>query len=324
MDTSASTFGNDSDSDGASVSVAVADNVAAGGAAGVAGGGDINEDENYDGGSDGDGRYADPDTSTVVAHIASLRIGPNHQIHESHQQSPITSEEDDSLSSTIEPPDLLIPGYNGSLDENNQRHGYGVEVFTTRDVYIGQYRNGRFNGTGRLCYQGRYYEGTFRNDVLHGFGTCQYRNGSVYQGYWQNGLRHGRGTFRDHSTTFDHIRQEDAHNINGNHEDGNQGNGDDHHAGALYLEGDWRDDQPHGNIVARFPDGSTYTGSFAHGTPHGYGERCWPNRREYAGEWQRGHQHGIGWLSFPDGSIRLGQFIFGTEIQGATLDMDIG
>ena len=43
------------------------------------------------------------------------------------------------------------------------------------------------------------YKGAWKNGVFNGFGRLKYINGSTYKGYFKNGIRHGTGTYRSGS-----------------------------------------------------------------------------------------------------------------------------
>ena len=42
---------------------------------------------------------------------------------------------------------------------------------------------------------GRMYDGFFKNDKRHGFGTYTFADGRVYSGFWKKGKMHGKGKF---------------------------------------------------------------------------------------------------------------------------------
>lgn len=48
---------------------------------------------------------------------------------------------------------------------------------------------------GLFCLCFRYYGGSFRNDVIHGFGTLIYENGDRYEGSFENGVKSGKGIY---------------------------------------------------------------------------------------------------------------------------------
>ena len=51
------------------------------------------------------------------------------------------------------------------------------------EVYIGQVKNGKRHGVGRLCHNSNgLYEGEFKNGQIHGYGRFLYNNFVYYEG----------------------------------------------------------------------------------------------------------------------------------------------
>ena len=50
------------------------------------------------------------------------------------------------------------------------------------------------NGYGKIIFRdSSIYIGNIYENLLHGYGTCQYANGVIYEGNWKNGVRDGAG-----------------------------------------------------------------------------------------------------------------------------------
>ena len=65
-----------------------------------------------------------------------------------------------------------------------------------RDVYIGEWKDGKYHGQGTHTYpDGRKYAGEWKDDLPNGQGTWIHPDGRKYVGEWKNGLWHGKGTF---------------------------------------------------------------------------------------------------------------------------------
>ena len=62
---------------------------------------------------------------------------------------------------------------------NNKRHGYGIMVWS-------------HDKSDKVRYEGYY-----QNDVRHGHGVMEYRDGSRYVGEWANNQRNGEGVMED-------------------------------------------------------------------------------------------------------------------------------
>jgi hypothetical protein len=61
--------------------------------------------------------------------------------------------------------------------------------------YIGQVKNQKFHGIGRICYfNDGMYEGEFKDGLQDGYGRFIYNQHAYYEGQWSKGKRHGFGT----------------------------------------------------------------------------------------------------------------------------------
>jgi amyotrophic lateral sclerosis 2 protein len=150
--------------------------------------------------------------------------------------------------------------------------------------YNGAMTQGRMHGKGRLSSpDGGVYTGSWRNDIKHGWGEFKLPNGTVRAGTWIEGHLTGPGSLK--------------------FPDGSEYNGD-------LVDGE---PHGHGNMKSgRFVgDGaSMYTGSWSHGTRHGYGvlEDTQSGER-YMGTWNEGLRHGQGCVVNSDGIYYEGNFV---------------
>ena len=88
--------------------------------------------------------------------------------------------------------------YTGGFDENYERHGYGVLKKNNREVYVGSWKKGQFDGWGKLGLNtSKYleYSGEFRNGMFNGRGTLMFRNGDKFIGDIVENKIHGEGTW---------------------------------------------------------------------------------------------------------------------------------
>jgi len=138
--------------------------------------------------------------------------------------------------------------------------------------YQGDWVHGRWTGQGRLRNgKGDLYEGGFKNDRIHGFGTITFRDGRKFKGKCDCGrMVEGTMSYQDGSSY-----------------DGSWVNG-------------MRDG--HGRIV--WSDNAFYDGSFKEGEFNGFGKMVWSDGGWYEGEWLNGRMHGQGKEVLPDGSLR--------------------
>jgi hypothetical protein len=80
--------------------------------------------------------------------------------------------------------------------KNGVPNGQGTLTFTDGRKYVGEYLNSLFHGTGTYTYSdGTTYVGEYRNGRANGQGTRTYPNGFTYSGQWKDGMRNGQGTF---------------------------------------------------------------------------------------------------------------------------------
>ncbi|KAK3717819.1 hypothetical protein LTR37_005590 [Vermiconidia calcicola] len=83
-------------------------------------------------------------------------------------------------------------------------HGQGHLISMNGDEYVGNFRDGQKDGTGKMIYgnTGNIYEGEWFEDEQHGYGKLtEASTGNVFEGGWKNGRKHGefvlKGTVTD-------------------------------------------------------------------------------------------------------------------------------
>ena len=89
--------------------------------------------------------------------------------------------------------------YDGQWSPTGLRHGLGTQIDVKGVYYFGYWCDDKKNGRGRILYvNGTLYEGDFKNDEYHGYGTLKaqaryYDDVSEYVGGFENGIKHGKG-----------------------------------------------------------------------------------------------------------------------------------
>ena len=117
-----------------------------------------------------------------------------------------------------------IPIYSGTWKENKYNGNGKLYILNLKNYYIGEFKEGKKEGKGKLINNNTYYEGNFKNDKKDGFGIyykynsnkskkyeikyegifeidniingkCTYKNNDIYEGQFKNNLKHGYGEF---------------------------------------------------------------------------------------------------------------------------------
>ncbi len=162
---------------------------------------------------------------------------------------------------------------NGVLD------GFGICTYGETEnglkEYIGDWKNGKRDGTGTLTWlNGEYYEGDWKDDHRHGTGSQYYNDGATYIGEWENGIRQGAGiyTWSDGDT----------------------------------YEGEWEDGEQSGVGTYTWSNGDVYEGEWENGIKSGVGFYTWSDGKRYEGEWANDRREGIGTMYYTDGTSQTG------------------
>jgi len=139
--------------------------------------------------------------------------------------------------------------------------GEGKMTASSGIVYHGGWHHGLYFGKGILILpSGEHYEGSFLKGRRNGDGEARYPNGDLYIGQWRGGLRHGHGSFTEKAT-------------------------------GLSYEGEWENDQPHGEGQLRDVMG-LYSGQFFRGLRHGEGMLLNEDGIALRGRWVHGRRDG--------------------------------
>ena len=114
-----------------------------------------------------------------------------------------------------------------------------------------------------------------------GYGKFEYVNQTLYVGEWKllevegqpsKKVKHGKGKIIFAGATTN---------------SGNQ-------VGCEEYDGDWVDDQMHGQGTYKFTSGNEYTGDFENGVMNGYGKMVYADGSSYEGDWQNNLMSGEG------------------------------
>jgi hypothetical protein len=154
---------------------------------------------------------------------------------------------------------------------------FGEAQLPDSGKYQGQFKNGLFNGKGKIVWRdGSVYEGEFKNGLFEGKGVFHYKNGELYAGQFKDGLAQGKG---EHTYS----------------------NGD-------RYQGDFSDGLPEGIGTYSGDNGYKYRGEFKHGYFHGKGKSNLANGDHYDGEFFKGYEQGFGTYYYSNGDHYQGEF----------------
>ncbi|MFM9948377.1 MAG: caspase family protein [Saprospiraceae bacterium] len=166
----------------------------------------------------------------------------------------------------------------------NCQNGNGVFLQANGDRYIGQFKDGKIQGTGSCFYtDGSRYQGEWEAGLPHGKGARVARDGSRQEGEWRKGkfvrtleMELIQKGITDKSQTG--CISGDCINGKGIHIYG---------SGAVYI-GEFLNGEIHGIGACYYPDGSKYQGEWVHRYPEGRGTKTYADKTARTGAWKKG------------------------------------
>jgi len=91
---------------------------------------------------------------------------------------------------------VFMGTYEGDLNAESQRHGFGVLLCDNGNSYEGEWKKDKRDGLGIARYSsGDVYDGQWQRGKREGHGVMYIEAGDTYIGSWNNGLKHGAGTY---------------------------------------------------------------------------------------------------------------------------------
>ena len=197
---------------------------------------------------------------------------------------------------------------------------YDLEVIDLEngDHYVGQVKDGKFNGKGILTYKtGAKYQGEFLNGNRHGSGAINQLNGNSFEGNFINDKRHGKGTLRWVSGSYietdwelgKRVYLQKMYSWSGQWNNNNQMEGFGIHiqpAGDLYT-GYYKDGVKQGQGTLNMYNGELYEGNWVNNALTGLGKNITSDGTKFEGEFQNGLLIN-GSATLPDGSFWVGEF----------------
>jgi hypothetical protein len=151
--------------------------------------------------------------------------------------------------------------YKDNLKNQQYNHSdeYGEITYKNGDVYKGNLKNGKKEGSGEMIFANKnIYNGQWRTDMKHGEGKMTYANGDVYQGTWWDDCRNGQG-FCYYASPKDIYDGEWANNMK-------LGRGKMTYANGNIYNGEWLNNKKEDkNGQMTYANGNIYTGCWTEG-----------------------------------------------------------
>ena len=168
--------------------------------------------------------------------------------------------------------------YKGSWNAQGIKEGFGTFIDSKGNKYIGEWKNDKFNGKGRLfSTNGDYYEGYFIDGIIEGIGMFYSKvRGYKYLGEFKNNKFHGRGKL-----VYDD---------------------------KMTYEGDFIEGYKDGKGKLVFSDGSYYEGNFVKNNFNGKGKFFFKDGRKYNGEWKNNSMDGKGVFNWGNECRYVGEY----------------
>ena len=220
-------------------------------------------------------------------------------------------------------PEGGIQYYKGGFNSQGQCHGKGIWI-KDYDIYIGNFRNDEFHGTGLfITEQGDYYFGNWKNSQCNGYGSLMMDKKLVYQGNFKNNKKEGYGEERYPNgdmykgAFYDGEKNGKGQYIfmDGSRYDGNfrdskySGFGQISLRGGDYIRGEFKDGKLNGQGDFSWVDGTKFVGNFLDDIKNGEGTYVWKDGKSYKGVWDNNDVCGKGLLKNPNKGTQESVFI---------------
>ena len=221
--------------------------------------------------------------------------------------------------------------YSGYFSPNWVKEVFGIQIDKNGSKYVGMFKNGMFEGKGRLIlHKGDYYEGEFVQNKANGQGKYVNSKGEIYNGYWINDKQEGEGELilKDGSIymgEFKNGKKNGKGRINWN--DNSYYEGDfvnNYFEGyGVYIMinkrkgylGEWKEGKMHGFGVFFWADGRSYKGYYEMDKKSGYGIYSGKNNLRYEGKFKKGKQYGLGRIINENGEKQFGLYLKGKRLK---------
>lgn len=212
-------------------------------------------------------------------------------------------------------------------------NGIGTYLMPSGDKYVGEFRNGKFNGDGEYFFAGEDFKkgnkfiGEFRNGLFNGHGIFHFiaegkQKGDLYEGEFRDGKFNGPGKYvfangdvfigEFSDSQFEgqgSLVYKNSDRYVGEFKKGlRSGHATIYYADGNKFIGEFENDVCHGQGTYYFESGDTYVGMFIDGKIKGQGVLYFKNGDRYIGEFKDAKFNGLGVLYQADGKVKSGNW----------------
>lgn len=229
----------------------------------------------------------------------SVKEDPAETLHSNEDSKMVAVSNEDSLNKlrTIQTNNYK---YIGEVNENNEKHGFGICEYVNGGRYIGQFVNDKRDGIGKLISKnGEIYQGEYKNDVIDGFMETLLKNVRK-QGYAKGFEFEGEIIlFNDendvtvYSSSSNTIGYGTVINPNKNYT----------------FQGELEKSTQNGFGISYVKDKYVFKGEHNKQGFHGYGEVYRPDGSRFFGLYNNNCKSGIGISFNKEGKVALGRFV---------------
>ena len=208
----------------------------------------------------------------------STKIILQNQIENQNLENNNQNNIDNKMDLMLNKIDIIIKMINSNQIEELNSEEIKEKIYENGDKYIGQFKNGKKHGKGKMFYSDKnYYDGEWFNDLKMGQGKLTLANGDIYEGTFKNNLMEGYGNY-----TYKN--------------------------GRIY-EGQFISNLMEGKGRYKFPTGNEYIGDFQKGLFNGKGTFLYSNGDRFEGMYKNGKKNGNGIYYFKSGEKYIGEWV---------------
>jgi hypothetical protein len=205
--------------------------------------------------------------------------------------------------------------YEGPVNDENLRHGYGRLTDPHGNVYEGKFIDGeQVDPKASIHFQRSQvkYVGLFKGgSIVSGKrGKVELPDGSVMEGKFVV-ASYEDGHLDGVDVTFTNLTESAEDIVYTGTIKANKiaGRGKMKYANGDVYEGEWQEGEKHGEGVMTYTNGDVYSGSWENDVRHGHGELELASGDKYEGNFDGGMMNGKGAYFVADGSVYRGDFV---------------